>query len=231
MTSSSHYLLENERSAPCAKAPLLQGLTSSRCQRSTVKIPRACVWLWGEQWKVYRRLGRKRASAHKTVVETELGSLGISVSLIFMEVTFLPLIQVQSQGYNPANSIWEASWVNTQAAMRPGSCVPCGQHMENNQVWCGKPCVSTSHPGPDPPAEVAPWQRHIWAGDGMLSRGASSFVRTGYVMCTDMAWKTGNHSQPTSDPQHLPEDLLRPQIIWLKELSGNSTKGLADNAE
>ena len=96
------------------------------------------MWPWGEQWKIYRGFGRKRTSAHRPV-ETELGSLGNSISPVFREFTVLP-------GHT-ANSTLEASWTNPWAAMRSESCGPGGQHVRNNEVWCGKPSVSSSHAG------------------------------------------------------------------------------------
>lgn len=63
---------------------------------------------------------------------------------------------------------------------------------------------------------------------------AHLFVRPGYILPTDtglggLGTFPGHHG-PSLPPRGFAE-MPDQQIVWLKELLGNSTKGLADNEE
>lgn len=92
------------------QASLLQGLTS-RCPRPVVKILGGCGWLWGEQQKFYRGVGRKSA-LDAGLQGRQNWAPWTPVSPPSMELTVLPLAEAQREAYTPAISVLEASWIN-----------------------------------------------------------------------------------------------------------------------
>lgn len=80
----------------------------------------------------------------------------------------------------------------------------------------------------EPPAEAAPWRPHVWAGAGVLGKGARSFVSLD-TACA----QTGSGEWGTIPS--LPQALCTSQrVCWdhhVEGAIGNSTKGLADNVE
>lgn len=146
----------------------------------------------GRAVKVHRRLGRKRASAHRTMAETALGSLGTSITPISMEISFLPPCLDIAPGLYSCQQHFRGKVDNTRAAPRSGSLVLCGQPMRDNQVWFGKPSVSTSH-------QALMSQRRLLYDVSMSRLGmgyhvnmpaadlvSQVFVRPGSVMPTEM---------------------------------------------
>lgn len=56
-------------------------------------------------------VGQEEDPAHRTAEDSELGSLGTSLS-VSLEITFLFLVWAQLQAYTLVNSILEASCIN-----------------------------------------------------------------------------------------------------------------------
>ena len=88
--------------------------------------------------------------------------------------------------------------------------------------------VSPPHMQAEPPAEAAPWRLHVWAVDGMLGRGARSFVSLD-TACAQTG--SGERGTIPSPPQALCTSQRVCRDHHVEGAIGNSTKGLADNVE
>ena len=80
----------------------------------------------GESSESLQKVGQEEGLSTQ---EYSLDSAGLP-RLLYLP--HLPCVWAQPQGFTPANSILEASWIKPQAATRSGSCVPCGQPMRSN---------------------------------------------------------------------------------------------------